>query len=372
MYHIDAVEAALRGRFAENEVLSHDLLEGALAHAALVSDVELVEDYPTRYDVDASRQHRWSRGDWQLLPYIFGRRTAIPSLSRWKMIDNLRRTLTPISWVIASVASWTALPFDLATQFQALLVLMLFMAPTFDVVDALLPKSSEATVRGHFSALLRDAVFASAQVALRIVLVAHSAWLMGDAIVRTLYRLQISRRNLLEWRTASQAQRAGNNTFAGYYRMMYGAVLIGLAGLAVPLAAGSTGAGVAFIFALFWVGSPAFEWLVSRSAETEDRLIVAEADKARLRAYGRRTWLYFETFVTPEHTCRTISEPTRWWRPARRRPISASTFCRSCRRATSAGSALPTPPSGWKPPSPPSRSWRTIAGISTTGMKPRR
>ena len=217
------------------------------------------------------------------------------------MIDNLRRTLTPISWVIASIAGWTTLPFDLATQFQALLVLMLFMAPTFDVVDALIPKSREGTPRGHFSALLRDAVFASAQVALRVVLVAHSAWLMGDAIVRTLFRLQISRRNLLEWRTASQAQRAGDNTLIGYYRMMYGAVLIGLAGLAIPLAAGSTGAGVAFIFALFWVGSPAFAWLVSRSAETEDRLIVAEADKARLRAYGRRTWLYFETFVTPEH-----------------------------------------------------------------------
>ena len=90
MYHIDAVEAALRGRIAENEVLSHDLLEGALAHSALVSDVELVEDYPTRYDVDASRQHRWARGDWQLLPYIFGRRAAVPSLSRWKMIDNLQ------------------------------------------------------------------------------------------------------------------------------------------------------------------------------------------------------------------------------------------------------------------------------------------
>ena len=170
MYHIDAVEAALRGRIAENEVLSHDLLEGALAHSALVSDVELVEDYPTRYDVDASRQHRWARGDWQLLPYIFGRRAAVPSLSRWKMIDNLRRTLTPISWVIASVASWTMLPFDVATQFQALLILMLFMAPTFDVVDALIPKSREATVRGHFSALMRDAVFASAQVALRVVL----------------------------------------------------------------------------------------------------------------------------------------------------------------------------------------------------------
>jgi cyclic beta-1,2-glucan synthetase len=301
MYHVDAVEHAMKGRIAENEVLSHDLLEGALARSALVTDVELVEDYPTRYDVDASRQHRWARGDWQLLGYIFGQRPGTPALARWKMIDNLRRTVTPISWVLASIAGWTALPFALAAQFQALLILMMFMAPTYDIVDAIVPKDREATVRGHFSALFRDAAVGTAQVALRVVLLAHFAWLMGDAIVRTLYRLFVSRRHLLEWRTASQAHKAGKHTLIGYYRMMYGAVIIALIGLAIPIAAGSTGAGLALIFALFWTGSPAFAWLVSRSAETEDRLIVAEPDKVKLRAIGRRTWLYFETFVTAEH-----------------------------------------------------------------------
>ena len=301
MYHVDAFEHAIKGRIHENEVLSHDLLEGGFARAALASDVELVEDYPTRYDVDASRQHRWARGDWQLLGYIFGGRPGVPSLTRWKMADNLRRSLTPISWVMASVAGWTALPFDFGAQFQALLILMLFMAPTYDVVDAIVPKDREATVRGHFNALLRDVAMNTAQVALRVVLLAHSAWLMGDAIIRTLYRMFVSRRHLLEWRTASQAQQGGDNSFLGYYRMMYGAVIIALVGLAIPLAAGSTGAGVAAIFALFWIASPAFAWLVSRSAETEDRLDVAENDKVKLRAFGRRTWLYFETFVTAEH-----------------------------------------------------------------------
>ena len=301
MYHLDAVEHALRGRIAENEVLSHDLLEGAIARCALVTDIELVEDYPTRYDVDASRHHRWARGDWQLLPYIFGQRSGVPALSRWKMVDNLRRTVTPIGWVIASIAGWTALAFDVAAQFQALLILLLFMAPTYDIVDAIVPKDREATVRGHLNALLRDTVTGSAQVALRVVLIAHSAWLMGDAIARTLYRMFVTRKHLLEWRTASQAHKVGDNSMLGYYRLMYGAVVIALIGLAVPVAAGSSGAGVAFIFALFWAGSPAFAWLVSRSAETEDRLVVAEADKVKLRVIGRRTWLYFETFVTEEH-----------------------------------------------------------------------
>ncbi|MBL8583546.1 MAG: DUF3131 domain-containing protein, partial [Rhizobiaceae bacterium] len=301
LYHIDAFEAAMRGRIPENAVLSHDLLEGALARSALVTDVELVEDYPTRYTVDASRQHRWARGDWQLLPFIVDTKSAVPGLSRWKMVDNLRRSLTPIFWVMAAIAGWTFLPFTLAAQWQALLILSLFMAPTFNIIDSILPKSTDGTPRGHFSALARDVVFGSAMVALRIVLMAHNAWMMGDAIARTIYRMSVSRKHLLEWRTASQAQKQGANSLPAYYRMMYGAVVIALVGLAIPVAARSTGSYVALIFAVFWIASPAFAWLISRSAETEDRLEVRPADRVKLRTIARRTWLYFETFVTAEH-----------------------------------------------------------------------
>ncbi|MFU0503524.1 GH36-type glycosyl hydrolase domain-containing protein [Pseudaminobacter sp. NGMCC 1.201702] len=301
LYHIDAMETALTGRISENSILSHDLLEGALARAALVTDVEVVEDYPTRYAVDASRQHRWARGDWQLLGFIFDPKSGVPALSRWKMVDNLRRSLTPIFWVMAAIAGWTLLPFTQAAQWQALLILSLFMAPTFDIVNAILPKSSEATARGHFSALCRDVAFGTAMVVLRIVLIAHSAWMMGDAIVRTIYRLFVSRQNLLEWRTASQAHKSGGNDLLSYYRMMRGAVVIAIAGLAIPVAADSTGSFVAFFFAIFWAGSPAFAWLISRSAETEDRLRVSERDIDRLRVVARRTWAYFETYVTADN-----------------------------------------------------------------------
>ncbi|MER2536733.1 MAG: glucoamylase family protein [Rhizobiaceae bacterium] len=301
LYHVDAMESALRDRIPENAVLSHDLLEGALARAALVTDVEVVEDYPTRYSVDASRHHRWARGDWQLLPFIFGPSSGVPPLSRWKMIDNLRRSLTPIFWVLASVAGWALLPFTQAAQWQALLILVLFMAPTFDIVDSLMPKSTEATARGHFSALFRDVAFGTASVVLRVVLIAHSAWMMADAIVRTLYRMFVSRQNLLEWRTASQAQKAGGNDLWSYHRLMYSAIVIGIVGLAIPVAADSTGAFVAFFFALFWIGSPTFAWLISRSAETEDRLHISPQDTVRLRMIARRTWAYFEEFATAEH-----------------------------------------------------------------------
>ncbi len=300
LYHLDAMEAALKGRIPENTVLSHDLLEGAYAQAALVTDVELVEDYPTRYAVDASRQHRWARGDWQLLWFIFDPKSQVPALSRWKMIDNLRRSLTPIFWVLAAVAGWSLLPFTLAAQWQALLILSLFMAPTFDIVNALVPKGGDATARGHFNAVFNDVVFGTALVALKVVLMAHLAWMMMDAIGRTVYRVTISHRNMLEWRTASQAHKAGGNGLASYYRTMYGAVIVAATGLLVPVLADSTGAFVGFFFAIFWAGSPAFAWLISRSAETEDRLRVEASDRDALRVVARRTWLYFETQVTAQ------------------------------------------------------------------------
>ena len=301
LYHVDAFEAALKERIDENTILSHDLLEGALARAALVTDVELVEDYPTRYSVDASRHHRWARGDWQLLGFIFDPRSGVPALSRWKMVDNLRRSVTPIFWVMACIAGWTLLPFTQAAQWQALLILSLFMAPTFDIVNGILPKSGDQTPRGHFSALARDTVFGTALVALKVLLMAHLAWMMGDAIIRTFYRLFVSRQNLLEWRTASQAAKTGGSDISAYYSMMYGAVIIGVVGLAIPVLADSTGAFVAFFFAIFWIGSPAVACWISRSAETEDRLRISAADVHTLRTVARRTWHYFETFVTAEH-----------------------------------------------------------------------
>jgi len=301
IYHIDAFEAALGARMPENAVLSHDLLEGSLARAALVTDIELVEDYPTSYAVDASRHHRWARGDWQLLPFILDPRLGISGVSRWKMIDNLRRSLTPVFWVAAAIAGWTLLPFSQSAQWLTLLTIALFVSPTFDILNAIMPKSTNATLRGHVAALGRDFAFGSALVAMRVHLIAHQAWMMADAVLRTLYRLLISRRNLLEWRTASQAAKSTGAGVGDYLRFMWGSLAIAVVAITLPLATGSTGVYVAAIFAFFWAVAPAFAWFVSRSAAAEDGLTVTEAERLKLRETARRTWLYFEQFVTAEH-----------------------------------------------------------------------
>ncbi|MBD9593298.1 MULTISPECIES: cyclic beta-(1,2)-glucan synthase [Ensifer] len=300
LYHVDAFEAALKGRIQENAVLSHDLLEGSYVRCALVTDVELVEDFPTRYEVEMSRQHRWARGDWQLLPYIFNLSNGLSMLGRWKMYDNLRRSLIPLAWLVASVMGWYYMEPTEALIWQIVLIFSLFVAPTLSLINGLLPRRNDIVARAHLHAVLNEVRAANAQVALRIVFIAHNAAMMGDAIVRSLYRTFVSGKLMLEWRTAAQVQSAGHGTIGDYYRAMW--VAPALSAISLALAAISD-TGLPFIgipFALLWALSPAVAWFVSQSAETEDQLVVSDEAIDEMRLIARRTWRYFETFVTAE------------------------------------------------------------------------
>ena len=300
LYHVDAFEASLKGRIDENAVLSHDLLEGSFSRCALVTDVELVEDFPIRYEVEVSRQHRWARGDWQLLPYIFNLSRGVTALGRWKMIDNLRRSLTPIAWFFASVLGWYFMDPLGALLWQIVLIFSLFVAPTLSLISGIVPRSSDIVASAHLYTVWSDISAANAQVALRIVFIAHSACLMADAIIRSLYRLFVSHKLMLEWRTAASVQSGAQGTILDYYRKMWQAPVAAIAGLAFAALPGDNAFLVGIPFAILWALSPAVAWYVSQSAETEDRLEVSEEVTAELRKVARRTWRYFETFVTAE------------------------------------------------------------------------
>jgi cyclic beta-1,2-glucan synthetase len=299
LYHVDAFEASLRGKIRENAVLSHDLLEGSMARCALVTDCELVEDFPVRYEVEASRQHRWARGDWQLLPYIFDPALGVTDLGRWKMFDNLRRSLTPIAWFAASVLGWYWLDPLGALLWQMLLIFSLFVAPTLSLINGILPRSTDIVAKAHLHTVFNDLNDANAQVALRIVFIADTAYMMADAIVRALYRLLVSRKLMLQWRTAATAQAAAQTTVLGHYRVMWHAPVLALLALALAALPGGNAFLVGVPFAVLWILSPAAAWYVSQSAETEDRLQVPEGVLAELRKIARRTWRYFDHFVVP-------------------------------------------------------------------------
>ena len=302
IYDIDMFEAVTHGRFPENTVLSHDLIEGSLARAALVSDVEMVEEFPIRYAVERGRQHRWTRGDWQLLPFIVRRGNGLNGLARFKMLDNLRRSLTAPAWVAASALGWLVLPAGAALTWQlALIGLMAFM-PAVHFALGLPTGSANVALGYHLRRVGRDLAKTLLEMGLRLALMADAAVNMVDAIGRTLHRLFVSRRLMLEWTTASDANRAAGRTTGrggAYPALMRGAMILA-AVLGVAVAALNPAAlPVALPLLLAWLASPWIAEAVSATMETEDRLDITSADSTTLRSIGRQTWRYFEEFVGP-------------------------------------------------------------------------
>ena len=305
IYDVDAFEAALAGRVPESTLLSHDLFEGTFARAALASDVEVVEEFPSRYDVAAARQHRWARGDWQLLPWIFGRgdaspsnrgSSALPLIGLWKMLDNLRRTLTAPASVLALLAGWT-LSLHSAAVWTCFILSTMVVPTLLPILAGIVPRRSRITARSHLSALGADLWLALAQIALAVTFLAHQAWSMTDAIGRTLFRLVASRRHLLEWVTAAYAKFSPRLGLVGFYRLMAGGVIAGIVAAIVVWCAGGAAWPVAMPFVMLWIAAPAVARWTSLSPLVAG-LSVLEADASALRLVARRTWRYFETFVT--------------------------------------------------------------------------
>lgn len=306
IYDVDAFESALAGRVPDSTLLSHDLFEGVFARAGLASDIEVVEEFPARYDVDALRHHRWARGDWQMLPWILGRgptacaaqtRSAIPAIGRWKMIDNLRRTLSAPAAVLALLGG-LALPFDNALVWTGFVLATIVLPTLIPVIAAIVPHRAGITPDSHLRALGGDIRHALTQSALQVAFLAHQAWLMGDAICRTLIRLAVTRRHLLEWVTAAQASLGPRLDLLGFYRRMASALLIGVVALIIALLAGHGAWPVAAALATLWFASPAIARQVSLSPLVAGRMPVSKADGRALRLTARRTWRFFESFVT--------------------------------------------------------------------------
>ncbi len=297
IYHVDVFEAALKARVAENTILSHDLLEGVFARAALVSDVEVVEEFPSRYDVEVSRQHRWVRGDWQLLPWIFDPKRGVPVLGRWKMLDNLRRSLAAPAMLLSFLVGWL-LPRPASLVWTIFLTLVIALPPLLPIAAGVVPRQRGYSIRSHLRSLVRDTILAITQILFTVAFMARLAFLALDAIVRTMFRMFVSRKNLLQWVTSAQSaysRRAG-----------WGSTLLQLAGSVSFVLVASALIGVremanlwqATPFLTLWGFSPIMARWASQSPRVEPHLEMSDSDRKALRVAARRTWLYFETFVT--------------------------------------------------------------------------
>ena len=303
IYDVDAVREALDDRLPNNRILSHDLLEGAYARAGLVSDITLFEDYPHTYAADVSRRQRWIRGDWQITPWLTHRvptsqgRTepnCISTLSRWKVLDNLRRSLVPIAISILLVVGWAV---DGAGPATLAVLGILVLPGLFAAGAALLRHPSETSPLAH----VRDVARTLGRQLLREVFVLaclpYDAFVSCSAIVRTSGRVLVTGRHLLEWRTASDAQRSALSGLGGTYRVMLVAPLIALAAAVAMGLRTPQELAVAAPVLVLWLASPAVAWWLSLPLPAA-RPELTVSDTAFLRGVARRTWRFFETFVS--------------------------------------------------------------------------
>ena len=308
IYEVAVLHAVLNHRFPRNSLLSHDLIEGAYARAGLVTDIELIDDYPTHYSAFTRRKHRWVRGDWQIAQWMFsrvpdesGRLVASPisTISRWKIFDNLRRSLVEPFTFILFVAGWFYLPGG--PVYWTVVPLLLFFFPTiiqmvFGVGRAYL-RRREGSVQ--------QALVGSGQAALIALLslffLPHQTLLAIDAIVRALIRRFITGERLLEWETAAEAESRNKKvTPVDRYLAMMPFISCGLAILIYAFAPRRTTIFIAAPILVLWCLTTIITTWLSRPPREENKRI-SSSDKAFLHSHGLRIWRYFCEFGVGRH-----------------------------------------------------------------------
>ncbi|MCL4078207.1 hypothetical protein MX659_01085 [Coriobacteriia bacterium Es71-Z0120] len=306
VFEVDVYHAVLADRLPENLLLSHDLLEGSYLKTALASDIEVLDDQPSTYISHTARLHRWVRGDWQTILWLLPRvpckggheRTPLKGLHRWKIADNLRRSLFPPVMVALAAGGAALLP---GPDWALLLVVLgvVFFPVYFSVADSLLFRPRGADVRGDVPSIVRDFWRDSARALFSLAVLPHQAWVMLDAIGRAVWRLFVSKRGLLEWETAAESERRAARDLPGHLKRMLPAQGGAVALLAAAAVADPASTGSLVPLALAWLAGPYAAWRISLPARTA-ALPLDEPTKASLRSIARRTWRFFETFVTAE------------------------------------------------------------------------
>ena len=290
IYDVDAFMRSVEQRVPENALVSHDLFEGIHGRTALATDIVLFEDYPSSYAAYAKRMHRWVRGDWQLLPWLLphvpsahgGRlRNKLAGIDRWKIIDNLRRSLTSPLVLGLVVLGWLWLP----------------PGPWFWTAGAML-----ILLAPHLPALVHRPMRTEhlARCALALVFLPFEAVVIGDAIARVVVRTLITRRNLLQWTSAAHtAQRLeAKAPRAMFWRTMWASPVVAVASAALVAWLQPSALPVAAPWLVLWFAAPEIACALSRPTRARTEELTAD-DRRRLRLLARRTWRFFDVFVGP-------------------------------------------------------------------------
>jgi cyclic beta-1,2-glucan synthetase len=306
IYEVETLHTVLHGRFPRNALLSHDLMEGAYARAGLVSDIEVIEDYPSHYSAHNRRKHRWLRGDWQITEWLLprvpdesGRRVPNPLsvVSRWKILDNLRRSLLEPAFFLLFVLSWTVLPGS--AELWTLATIVILFLPALFQLGFELAQGVAAGSRAALAGALDGFINASIANVLMITFLAHQALLSLDAVVRTMVRRLITRQRLLEWETAAEAELAGEKRTMLDIYLNWTPALAFVLFFSIGVLKPSAVLAALPILVLWGCSKPISAWLDRPSRNPRGK--ASESNRWLLRSAALRTWRYFAEFSTEEH-----------------------------------------------------------------------
>ncbi len=290
IYDLKLFNEVTEKRIEDNTILSHDLLEGSLLRTGLAGDISLIDGFPGKYGSYSARQHRWVRGDWQLIKWIFGKK-PLSALSRWKMIDNLRRSMLQPSLYLLLLGT-AFLPVAASKLLYIILLIILFPhILRFFSLDIVRNRDV-----GRYTEQLKTAAY---QLFIILAFLPYNAYLMADAIVRTLYRVFYSRKNLLEWLTAADAEKKIKLNFRGCLWKMRQAPALSLLYAAAIAISGARYDAASVFFIILWIASPYIAYRISNDSIKQKPVLSGE-DRENIERIGRNTWSYYEKLVCKE------------------------------------------------------------------------
>jgi cyclic beta-1,2-glucan synthetase len=294
IYDIRFFHQILGEAIPENSVLSHDLLEGCYVRCAMATQVMLMDGYPSTVESFFRREHRWIRGDWQLLPWLFGR-GSLKFIYRWKILDNMRRSLVPFSQWMLIIMGLLYLNWN-----YYVLLTLIFSGTLFSLAvniwGTIYLSVRRPTANRYISGLPHMMATIFKQGFLLFILIPYRAYISLDAIIRTLFRLLISHKNMLEWKTAEAVEKTLVNSLKAYIKRMWIGPLSGLLLIFAP----GTSRYAALSVALLWLASPGVGYLVSLPFKKKRRILLDQLQIQDLRDIARKTWRYFEEFFSEQ------------------------------------------------------------------------
>ena len=311
IYDVEIFSTVLANEIPENTVLSHDLLEGCYLKCGLVSDVMLLDGYPVAYNSFKARQHRWIRGDWQLLKWL--RKTIINKkeekkqnplslLSKYKIFDNLIRSLQDVMTIFSIIyISFLDLIYNINISSIIILLITSAITPSLlEILNRIIFKKDQETVQKKYTKNITGVKASITRAFLSLAALPDKAYFSLNACIKTLYRIFISKKHFLEWMTAEEAEKNSKKDLISYYKNMLSNIILGILGIVlVILKPIDIYSFFILIFSILWLTAPTIFWYISREEKAIKNIDkLKEKDKEYLLNIGKKTWQYFKEFIS--------------------------------------------------------------------------